>query len=57
MKIIHTADLHLDSRLETNMDRTKAKNRRKELTAAFENTVDFAVKNSVRLFDKGDRQI
>jgi len=50
MKIIHTADLHLDSRLETNMDRTKAKNRRKELITAFENTVDFAVKNSVRLF-------
>lgn len=50
MKIIHTADLHLDSRLETNMDRTKAKNRRKELIAAFENTVDFALNNGVRLF-------
>lgn len=50
MKIIHTADLHLDSRLETNMDRSKAQKRRKELVTAFENVVDYAQKNGVRLF-------
>lgn len=50
MKIIHTADLHLDSRLETNMDSTKAKNRRKELVTAFERVVDYAKSSGVRLF-------
>lgn len=49
MKIIHTADLHLDSRLEANLDSSKAKTRRRELIYAFENMVNFAVNNSVRL--------
>lgn len=48
MKFIHCADLHLDSRLETNLDSNKAKMRRKELVAAFENVVSFAVQNDVR---------
>lgn len=50
MKIIHTADLHLDSRLETNLDSNKAKKRRKELISAFENTVAYAIENGVGLF-------
>lgn len=49
MKIIHTADLHLDSRLEANLDSSKAKTRRKELVLAFEKMVTFAQENGVRL--------
>jgi len=48
MKLIHCADLHLDSKLETNLERQKAQIRRKELVAAFENMVRFAVENGVR---------
>lgn len=48
MRFIHCADLHLDSKLETNLDSSKAKTRRKELITAFENVVSFAVQNSVR---------
>jgi len=49
MKIIHTADLHLDSRLEANLDSSKAKTRRKELVLAFEKMVAFAAENGVGL--------
>ncbi len=49
MKIIHCADLHLDSKLETNLDRAKAKIRRAELVRSFERLVDYATKNGVRL--------
>lgn len=47
MKFIHCADLHLDSKLETNLDSSKARTRRKELITAFENVVSFAVQNDV----------
>ena len=47
MKIIHTADLHLDSRLETNLDPIKAKERKRELLLSFENLVNYAIKNEV----------
>ncbi len=49
MKIIHIADLHLDSSLEKNLDRQKAKKRKTELVSAFENVVSYATQNSVRL--------
>ncbi len=49
MKIIHTADLHLDSRLEANLDSSKAKTRRGELIEAFDKIVKYASENSVRL--------
>ena len=48
MKIIHCADLHLDSKLETNLDRAKANSRRRELVLSFEKMVDYALKNSVK---------
>jgi len=48
MKFIHCADLHLDSKLETNLDSSKAKTRRKELVTAFENVVTFAVQNNIQ---------
>ena len=59
MKIIHCADLHFDSKLETNLSRQKALMRRKELITSFENMVNFAQQNGVQaiivagdMFDK-----
>ena len=37
MKIIHTADLHLESKMGVNLDNDKAKKRRNELLFTFEN--------------------
>ncbi len=47
MKLIHCADLHLDSKMTSNLDRTKAKERRSELLNTFVRMVDYAVKNGV----------
>lgn len=59
MKIIHCSDLHLDSKLEANLDKEKAKQRRDEILYSFQNMVNFANNNDVRiiiiagdLFDK-----
>ncbi len=49
MKIIHCADLHLDSKLETNLDRAKAKIRRAELVRSFERLAEYAKNNAARL--------
>lgn len=42
MIILHTADLHLNSKLETNLDAQKAKKRRTELILTFQNIVRYA---------------
>ena len=47
MKFIHTADLHLDSKIE-GIPTEKSKIRREELLRTFERLVDFATKNQVR---------
>ena len=59
MKLIHCADMHLDSKLATNLDRDKATLRRQELLDTFSKMVDFAADNGVDviliagdLFDK-----
>lgn len=59
MRIIHCSDLHLDSKLEANLDKEKAKQRRDEILYSFQNMVNFANNNDVRiiiiagdLFDK-----
>lgn len=59
MRLIHTADLHLDSTLEANLSPIKAKERKKELLSTFSRLVDYANKNNVDailivgdLFDK-----
>ena len=59
MKIIHCADLHLDSKMESNLDKEQASLRRIELVETYERMVEFAKKNDVRailiagdLFDK-----
>lgn len=49
MKIIHCADLHLDSKMSTNLSREQAKERRNELLRTFAHMVDFAAKNDVRV--------
>ena len=48
MKIIHCADLHIDSSMETNLSREKAEQRKEELITAFEKMVKFAVINDVQ---------
>lgn len=39
MKIIHCADLHLDSKMESNLSREKALQRKEELLKSFENLI------------------
>ena len=47
MKIIHCADLHLDSKLESNIGKEKARERRNELLHTFERIVQFAKQEDV----------
>ena len=47
MKIIHCADLHLDSKNNSNFDKNKAKERREELINTYLRMVDYARENSV----------
>ncbi|MCQ2381719.1 MAG: DNA repair exonuclease [Clostridia bacterium] len=48
MKIIHCADLHLDSKMETNLSSNKAKERKREILNTFERMVDYAQDNQVK---------
>lgn len=59
MKIIHCADLHLDSKMETNLSKEKARERKNEILITFEKMVQYAKQNNVKiiiiagdLFDK-----
>ena len=59
MKMIHCADLHLDSKMESNLDRDAANLRRDELLDTFEDMVTYASEHEVSviiiagdLFDK-----
>ena len=47
MKIIHCADLHLDSKMTANLDRERAKERRREILQTFSRMVDYAAVNNV----------
>jgi DNA repair exonuclease SbcCD nuclease subunit len=47
MKIIHCADLHLDSKLTANLSKEKARERRAELLQTFIDMVEYAKKNNV----------
>jgi len=47
MKIIHCADLHLDSKLSANLDKDKAKVRRSELLNTFVRMVRYADNNDI----------
>ena len=61
MKLIHCADIHLDSRMETHMTSEQASMRNTEIIRSFVRMTEFAKENDVRviiiagdLFD-GDR--
>ena len=63
MKLIHCADLHLDSKMESNLPKDKAEERKKELLQTFSRMVLYAEKNDVRaiiiagdLFDTASTQ-
>ena len=47
MKLIHTADLHLDSKMNRYFNDNKSKERRNELLLTFQGLVDYAVKEKV----------
>lgn len=47
MKLIHCADLHLDSRMSANLDKEKAKERKGEILHTFERMVAYAAQNGV----------
>ena len=47
MKLIHIADVHLDSALQTNLNAIKSKQRRAEIINSFERVVDYASANNV----------
>ncbi len=49
MKIIHTADLHIDSKMQANLSKEKATERKKELVLTFERMVDYAERENVRV--------
>ena len=51
MKIIHCADLHLDSKMESNLDREAAGMRRDELLDTFDNIVWDAI-NALTFVDE-----
>ena len=47
MKIIHCADLHLDSKMTANLSKEQAKERKMEILRTFTKMVDYAKKNDV----------
>lgn len=49
MKIIHCADLHLDSKMTANLTREQARERKKEMIRTFTRMVEYAAKNDVRV--------
>lgn len=49
MRLIHCADLHLDSPLTANFGKEQAKERKKEILRTFVRMVDYAVKYQVRV--------
>lgn len=61
MKIIHCSDLHLDSKMNSNLDGKKAKERRNEILITYQNMIKYAINNNVSIiiiagdmFDKKD---
>lgn len=49
MKIIHCSDIHLDSKMETNLPFEKAQERKNEICAAFVRMVEYANENEVKI--------
>lgn len=49
MKVIHCADLHLDSKMTTNLNREQARERKLEILNTFNQLVSYAVSQKVRV--------
>lgn len=49
MKIIHCSDLHLDSKMETNLSKEKARERKNEILLTFEKMIEYAKQNEVKV--------
>ena len=49
MKIIHCSDLHLDSKMQTNLSKEKAKERNNEILITFQNMIKYAKDNLVKI--------
>ena len=49
MKIIHCADLHLDSKLESNLSKEQAKQRKGEILNTFTHMVEYAAENDIEI--------
>lgn len=49
MKIIHCADIHIDSKMETHFDKDKANELRNDIVDAFSNMVLYAKENDVKV--------
>lgn len=49
MKIIHCSDLHLDSKMRSNLNSEKAKERRDEILLTFQKMVKYAKENEVKV--------
>ena len=47
MKIIHCADLHLDSKMTSNLDREKARETKNELLLTYKRMIDYANKEGI----------
>ena len=48
MKIIHTSDIHLNSKMESSLTQDKAKQRKQELLFTFNRLVEYAKENNVK---------
>ena len=48
MKIIHCADIHLDSKMQSNLDREKARERKNELLLTFNRMIAYGADQGVR---------
>lgn len=47
MKLIHCADLHLDSKMDSNLDKESAKERKREILQTFERMIMYAIRNGI----------
>ncbi len=47
MRLIHCADLHLDSKMDTNLDKERAKERKGEILHTFERMIQYAAEHQI----------
>lgn len=49
MKIIHCSDLHLDSKMETNLEKEKARERKNEILITYQKMIEYAKRNEINI--------